>query len=674
MLEATRFDRFAALVVLTAFGVTWPVLQLLGENAEFFLARRSPGQEIVGLALAATLLVPTIVGLVGSLPGRVGAWVGAVLICITLGSLAHLFLAAQSLPAFLAVTFALGVGAGVTWAFFRYHAVRQAGRYLLPAPLVLLAVFLLTMPVNAVLDEHDTSAGSPISAENPVPVVMLVFDEFPVASIIDAAGNLRADRYPNFARLASDGIWYPNAVTVQQQTEHSVPAMLTGRVPEQSQIPVAGQHPFNLFTALRSTHDLHVQEAITQLCPRQLCQSLPDPATSLIHDVGVVSGHVLLPEPLSDDLPPIDQGWGDFRGATGDFDAVGEFLERLEGGRREPIDATISDIRSGPGDRPPLHYLHALIPHHPWQYLPDGRTYPLVVQANPASVDGGWNDDEFLVAQAMQRHLLQVGYADHVLGEVMTALKDTGIYDRSLMIVVADHGIAIRPGVPHQRVITQTTVGEIAAIPLFVKLPGSAGGEIDRRRALTTDILPTIADVLGADLPPETQGASLMAAPPEREETTTVGPESSVIYDTDGDEKLEVAQRIEQWFPGGDPWALRPEGTADLVGEQVDVGTQAVSAISGRLRRPELYESVEVAGPVVPSRIGATLEGEADGDEVIAVAVNGEIAAITRSYSFEGEVALLAMVEPDLLRAGSNRIDLMEVTPDGGLRVIAPPG
>ena len=68
----------------------------------------------------------------------------------------------------------------------------------------------------------------------------------------------------------------------------------------------------------------------------------------------------------------------------------------------------------------------------------------------------------------MQRHLLQVGYADHIVGEVIGGLEDAAIYEDSLVVVVADHGISIKPGVSHQRKITDDTVGEIAAIPLFV--------------------------------------------------------------------------------------------------------------------------------------------------------------------------------------------------------------
>jgi hypothetical protein len=674
LLAASRFDRFAALVVLTVFGLTWPVLELLGENAEFFLARRSPKLEIVALALVMALVVPMLIGLLGALPGRSGAWVSAGLIAASGASLGRLYLARLGMPVTLDVVLALAIGAGIAWAFFHYGPVRQAARYLLPAPLLLLAVFLLTMPVGEVLREPDSAVGNPISVGNPVPVAMVVFDEFPVASIIDSDGNLREDSFPNFARLADDGVWYPNAMTVQQQTEHSIPAILTGRVPDQSATPVTGQYPFNLFTALRTSHELHVHEAITQLCPRQLCEGLTGSATSLVRDVGVVSGHVLLPEPMTDDLPPIDQGWGDFQTVVGDFDARSEFLDLLDDGTREPIDDMVARMRQGPSDDPPLYYLHTIIPHHPWQYLPDGRSYPFVVAANPASIEGGWSEDEFLVAQSMQRHLLQVGYADHVLGEIITALEEAGTYDDALMIVVADHGISIKPGVDHQRVITEGTVGEIAAIPLFVKYPHGPQGQVDARRALTIDILPTIADVLEADLPGDVEGSSLLAPPPDRHETTTIGPEGSVTYDTDGDEKLEVARRIENWFPAGDPWALRPRGSPELVGRRVNSEDLPVSGIVGEIREPELYRDVDTTASVIPVRVGVALEDGAGGDQLLGIVVNGEIAAVTRSYVFEAETGALAMIEPWRFVDGANQVDVVEIGDDGRMWRIEPAG
>jgi Sulfatase len=660
------FDRFAALVVLTVFGLTWPILDLLGRNAEFFLARRSPKGEIVVLALVAVVLAPVAIGALGSLPGRPGRWLGLVAMVVAGTSLAHLYLAKTGLPWWLALIGAVVTGLMLTWSFTRFASVRQAGRYLLVAPLVVLGVFLFTMPVGAVLREPDVALGNPVAVESPVPVVLLVFDEFPVADLMDGEGNLRSDRYPNFARLAADGTWFRNAVTVEQQTEHSVPAILTGSVPQQSLVPVAGQYPFNLFTALRSTYDLHVVESITQLCPRALCEQVESPIGSLVGDVSVVAGHVLLPEPMTEELPAIDRGWGDFQTVAGDFDAKAEFRDLLSKGQTAAIDATLDDMETGVIDGVPLFYMHAIVPHHPWQFLPDGRSYPFIVEANPASVEGGWGDDEFLVAQSMQRHLLQVGYVDHVVGQVIEALQTRGLYDDSLMIVVADHGIAIYPGVPHQRIITEATIGDIAAVPLFVKLPHDGGGVIDDRRALTIDVLPTIADVIGATLPDEVEGVSLLAAPPDRTSTTTHGPTGDVTFGVEGREKLTVARRIEGWFPDGDPWALRPDGAPDLVGTTIDSGVLRESSLRVRLKDSALYEEVDTHGPVIPSRIGGTVYAGATGDEVLAVTVNGVVGSVTRAYRQEGTVSFLAMVPPTLFHDGDNVVEVLHVT-SGGL-------
>lgn len=663
----SRFDRFSALVALTLFGLTWPVLDLLGRNAEFFLARRSAKAEIVVVALTAIVAVPMAVGALGFLPGRAGRAIALALVAVTASSLALLYLARTELPWWLSTGVALGIGLGTTWAFVHVTPVRQAARYLVIAPLVMLGVFLFSMPVGAVLWEPDVALGNPVPIETPLPVVLVVFDEFPVASLIDPAGDLQADRFPNFARLASDGTWYRNAVTVEQQTEQSVPAILTGRIPGDSLVPVAGQYPFNLFTALRSVYDLHAHESITQLCPRQLCQGVAATASSLVGDVSVVAGHVLLPEPLTEDLPPIDRGWGDFATAAGAFNAREEFRDVLSQGPRAAIDATLADIEAADVSRPTLFYMHAIVPHHPWQYLPDGRSYPFIVATNPASQGGGWNDDEFLVAQSMQRHLLQVGYADHVLGEIIAALEKRGIYEDAMVIVVADHGITIRPGVDHQRMITEDTIGSIAAVPLFVKTPNGDGGVIDDRRALTIDILPTIADVIGASLPSDVDGVSLLQPPPDRTLTTTYGPEGQVTFGISGEEKLDVARAIFERFPNGDPWALRPLGAPDLAGLDIDVVSLPSSRLRAFIKERGLYRSVDTGGTVIPVRIGGTLLGGAEGDEVLAVAVNGVVAAVTRAYESDDEVAFLVMVPPERFRDGENVIDVLEVTNDGGL-------
>src|SRR5690606_18454279 len=125
------------------------------------------------------------------------------------------------------------------------------------------------------------------------------------------------------------------------------------------------------------------------------------------------------------------------------------------------------------------------------------------------------------VAQGWQRHLIQVQWTDTILGEVLDALDRSGIYDEAMGVVVADHGLAISPGVEHQRVITPETVGSVAHIPLLVKHPRSheqapPPGTIDEVRAETVDIVPTIAEVIDIPVPWQVDGISLLATDERR--------------------------------------------------------------------------------------------------------------------------------------------------------------
>ena len=117
------------------------------------------------------------------------------------------------------------------------------------------------------------------------------------------------------------------------------------------------------------------------------------------------------------------------------------------------------------------------------------------------SVDGDtWTTDPWVVDQGWQRHLLQAGFTDKLLGQMIAKLKAEGIWNKALVILTADHGVSFLPG-QHRRSVTPTNFSDIASIPMFVKLPHQTTGRIDDGDVDTTDIVPTIADELGVPLP-----------------------------------------------------------------------------------------------------------------------------------------------------------------------------
>ncbi len=100
---------------------------------------------------------------------------------------------------------------------------------------------------------------------------------------------------------------------------------------------------------------------------------------------------------------------------------------------------------------------------------------------------------------------------DRLLGQFLNKLERTGLYDRALVVVAADHGVSFEAD-GTRRTVSAENIADIARVPLFVKLPGQRGGRIDRRAVQTIDVLPTIADVLDVELPWRTDGHSLLEA------------------------------------------------------------------------------------------------------------------------------------------------------------------
>ena len=217
--------------------------------------------------------------------------------------------------------------------------------------------------------------------------------------------------------------------------------MLTGRKPREGDLPIAADHPQSLFTLLSRSHRLSVVEPITDVCPTDLCaEDRPDMAdrlTSLAKDLRVVSLHLLLPDDLDEELPPIDRDWQGFEN-----EAIGpratreqrrafieEIFERIDDDDPPARFETIEDAVGEPGARPQLLFLHTSIPHIPWHFTPDGKRYETGM-ALPGVIDGTWVAPQWLADQGFQRHLLQTEYADKLLGDLLRRLRDTGLYDR----------------------------------------------------------------------------------------------------------------------------------------------------------------------------------------------------------------------------------------------------
>jgi hypothetical protein len=674
------------LLVLCGFALAQPLFDILGSTPEFFIARGSTSGDVVlaavGLVLlpAATLLaVEALAGLL--LPSLQDAvhllFVGGLVAVIALQALRRL----GDLPGWPLVAAALAVGAAGALCYSRFAPLRTVLTVLAPAPFVFLALFLVNAPLAALRLESGAEAESMPVVSSRTPVVMIVFDEFPLTSLLRADGRIDGARFPGFGALARTSTWFPRATTVDDHTTWAVPAILTGRNPEEDALPVLADHPRNLFTYLAGSYRMHVVESVTQLCPSDVCArrrpSFRGRMQSLASDLRYVYLHVTLPDRLAEDLPPIDDTWEDF----GDEDAspgasgVGpeDVADKLWTDQRFLFERWVDGIEPDRG-RPTLNFIHTLLPHRPWRYLPDGKQY------GNATTEGlrrdVWADDAWLVTQAYQRHLLQVGFADHLLGTALDRLRETGLFDRSLIVVVADHGASFDPG-GRRRSVERTTVEDIAPVPLFVKLPGQRRGKVDERDARTTDVLPTIADVLGTPLPGRVDGRSLLTEPAPERPTVVVGrSEGGVVSVPSATVAAEAAkataERVRTFGAGAwdSVYAIGPH--PELIGQPLgSLAVDAASDLSATIDGEPLLQKVARASPFVPAHITGQISGEgADRPLDLAVALNGRIAAVTQTVQIGGGARFAAMVPESAFLEGANSVEILAVRPSAaGLRL-----
>ena len=143
-------------------------------------------------------------------------------------------------------------------------------------------------------------------------------------------------------------------------------------------------------------------------------------------------------------------------------------------------------------------WLHYFDPHQPYappaSFVPEGvpplrignRFHPQV-----ATQDGTF--DPLVEEKEWIRKLYdaEVRYVDHNVGQVLDALKEKRLYDKSLIIITSDHGEEFweHDGIGHGH----TLYNELLWVPLIIKVPDSIGrlGEINTTVS-TLSILPTV--------------------------------------------------------------------------------------------------------------------------------------------------------------------------------------
>lgn len=657
-----RDTRWLALeiVALTTFVFARPVLAAMGASSETFITRGADWTDVLGYLVLIVAVPPVVLFGVEVVARLVDARALRPVHALIVGvgaSFAVWEIAEQSrdLTAFpVALPLVALAGAAVAALRLRTQALGTFLRYGSLIVLVVVGQFAFASKTGQILlggrhvgvsSEARDAVAAAVGDDGP-PVVVMVFDGMPTELLMDGEGGIDGELYPNLAALAGRSTWYRNHTTVAPMTLQAVPSILAGDAGSGDDAPVASTFPENLFTLLGGTYEVDALEPLTALCPASMCPE----------DTGF---------PVNDLVGDSVDVW---RQQLGGQDDPGFFVPGAFEDRYARTQAWLAAQDFAPGDRPSFHMMHMLVPHDPWTFLPDGRAYQ-DASGNPTGMLAyRWSAVGAEVGR--QRHILQMQLADRFVGQVMDKLRDAGTYDEALMVVTADHGYAFHDEGP-VRGVSDENYDEIMWTPLIVKAPGQQDGAVDDRNVKSVDVMPTIADELGIELPwDDLDGVPASTADRDPGDKAIADWGLSDLRSEDG-EPIEVdgeagfARVIDgDAVAGTGPLALwdRTGGAhGGLVGRSVDelaVGDPVPQPLE--VTGLERWEAVDVGRPPIEV-FGFT--GREPG-ETVALAVNGRIAAaVPTAVGAYGLTMVDALLWPDALVDGDN--DLAAYVVDG---------
>jgi arylsulfatase A-like enzyme len=155
----------------------------------------------------------------------------------------------------------------------------------------------------------------------------------------------------------------------------------------------------------------------------------------------------------------------------------------------------------GIGDQPFFAWVDSFDPHEPWYPLPpfDGL-YADPAYRGPKLIDALYSTVDYMSAAELAfiraMYAGEVTMTDKWFGYFIDVLRGRGLLDRSLVLVLSDHG---HPLGDHGKIMKHpdNLYGELLRIPFLLRLPGGEGAGT-RLGALvqTDDVLPTFLDYI----------------------------------------------------------------------------------------------------------------------------------------------------------------------------------
>jgi hypothetical protein len=665
---------------LWSVAVAQPLFQALAPNATFFLYHRATWGDVVIVALALCLPAYGLFWAVEWATARVGPRCALGCRVALLAALAALLwiqpLKRAPLERSWIVPLAWGLAVASAAAYLRFAAVRRWLALLSAATPVFVALFLLSPEIRALAAGGREGVAPPAGlAVDGANVVLVVFDGLPLATLLDQASGIDRDLFPNFARLADTSHWFRNASTVASVTNLALPAILTGNSAIGLGAANLAKYPNNLFTLLDGTYREEVDEQVTKLAPRSAFDAERGAGSAalipILEDLLILYRHLVTVDPVAANLPTVADNWGGFarRGLRRArvMTADEEVPDDLRGRKFERFIASIQRR-----DEAQLYFHHTLLTHKTYRYLPSGRVYRVPVPT--ADRLGMWWVDEGSAApRNYLRHVLQVQYADALLGRMLDRLEAEGLLEGSIVVVCADHGQTFWPdGGSRLELATVAHPDDILRVPLFIKAPGQSVGTIDDRNVDLRDVTPAVADLLGIELPWATEGHSPFAPDfPARAGKRLIDEHGADIAFGGGfSPDPETRALLSRYTSPEYDWRrlYRTGPRPELVGRRLEELETVEMGFSFALDEAAELADLDPRSETWPVRLSGTVDfPDAPPTAVLALALNGRIETTLQLRFREGRALFSGFVAEEAILGGRNSVEVLLVDGESGV-------
>jgi choline-sulfatase len=267
------------------------------------------------------------------------------------------------------------------------------------------------------------------------------------------AYGYRTARTPNLDGLAANGALFEQAIAQAPVTLPSHASILTGTYPP--------THGVRDNVAYRVT-----EESLT------LAEVLKEKGYDTAAFVGAYPLHRSFG--LAQGFSVYDDQFGSQKDAPAGF-----FAERRASAVLDAARSWLREERS----RPLFCWVHLFDPHVPY---------------DPPQPGGGDPYDE------------EIAYVDAELGKLFTELKETGLLEKTLVVLTSDHGESL--GEHGERTHGFYIYDATLRVPLLFHHPSLGAPRRIDAQVRTVDILPTVLELLGVTVPPAVEGKSLRPA------------------------------------------------------------------------------------------------------------------------------------------------------------------